>query len=120
MKKVLSKKLALFCAALLIFSCSDFEEINEIDLTNIIDVIQDPTQEMQEAMEIISSLEPRPGRPFFARDSERYIVPDFYVYNVGGELQIQLNRDFPRVRISNYYKNLIKKDIYHGNSNTKC
>jgi len=87
-----------------------FEEINEIDLTNIIDVIQDPTQEMQEAMEIISSLEPRPGRPFFARDSERYIVPDFYVYNVGGELQIQLNRDFPRVRISNYYKNLIKKE----------
>lgn len=29
MKKVLSKKLALFCAALLIFSCSDFEEINK-------------------------------------------------------------------------------------------
>ncbi|WP_418604663.1 SusD/RagB family nutrient-binding outer membrane lipoprotein [Hwangdonia sp.] len=29
MKKVLSKKLALFCATLLIFSCSDFEEINK-------------------------------------------------------------------------------------------
>jgi RNA polymerase sigma-54 factor len=25
-------------------------------------------------------------------------------------LQIQLNRDFPKVRISNYYKNLIKKE----------
>ena len=85
-----------------------FKDINEIDLNNIVDAIQDPTLEMQEAMEIISSLEPRPGRPFFARDSERYIVPDFYVYNVGGELQIQLNRDFPRVRISNYYKNLMR------------
>ncbi len=29
MKKVLSKTLALFCATLLIFSCSDFEEINK-------------------------------------------------------------------------------------------
>jgi len=87
-----------------------FEEINENDLTNIEDVLQDSTPEIQEAMAVILSLEPRPGRPFFAQDSEKYIVPDFYVYNVGDELQIQLNRDFPRVRISNYYKNLIKKE----------
>ncbi len=87
-----------------------FEELNENDLTNIMDVIQDSTQEIQEAMSVISSLEPRPGRPFFAKDSEKYIVPDYYVYNVGDELQIQLNRDFPKVRISNYYKNLIKKE----------
>lgn len=87
-----------------------FEELNENDLSDIIDVIQNSTQEIQEAMSVISSLEPRPGRPFFAKDSEKYIVPDFYVYNVGDELQIQLNRDFPRVRISNYYKNLIKKE----------
>lgn len=87
-----------------------FEKLNENDLSDIIDVIQNSTQEIQEAMSVISSLEPRPGRPFFAKDSEKYIVPDFYVYNVGDELQIQLNRDFPRVRISNYYKNLIKKE----------
>lgn len=87
-----------------------FEAINENDLTNIMHAIEGLTQEMKEAMEIISSLEPRPGRPFFVKDSEKYIVPDFYVYNVGGELQIQLNKDFPRVRISNYYRNLIKKE----------
>ena len=63
----------------------------------------------QEAMLVISSLEPRPGRPFFNQDTEKYIVPDFYVYKVGNELQIQLNRDFPKVRISSYYRNLIKK-----------
>jgi len=86
------------------------EELNEKDLSNIEDVLQDSTEEIQEAMSVISSLEPRPGRPFFVKDSEKYIVPDFYVYNVGDELQIQLNRDFPRVRISNYYKTLIKKE----------
>ena len=87
-----------------------FEDINENDLTNILDAIHDSTQEVQEAMAAISSLEPRPGRPYFVKDSEKYIVPDFYVYNMGDELQIQLNRDFPRVRISNYYKSLIKKE----------
>ena len=86
------------------------EELNEKDLSNIEDVLQNSTQEIQEAMSVISSLEPRPGRPFFSKDSEKYIVPDFYVYNVGEELQIQLNRDFPRVRISNYYKTLIQKE----------
>ena len=86
------------------------EELNENDLSNIEDIIQDSAQQIQEAMSVISSLEPRPGRPFFAKDSEKYIVPDFYVYNVGNELQIQLNREFPKVRISNYYKNLIKKE----------
>jgi RNA polymerase sigma-54 factor len=63
----------------------------------------------EEAMMVISSLEPRPGRPFFNQDTEKYIVPDFYVYKVGNELQIQLNRDFPKVRISSYYRSLIKK-----------
>ncbi len=87
-----------------------FEELNENDLSNIVDAIEDCSEEMNEAMAVISSLEPRPGRPFFDKDSEKYIVPDYYVYKVGDELQIQLNRDFPRVRISNYYKNLIKKE----------
>ena len=40
MKKVLSKKLALFCAALLIFSCSDFEEINENPLAATSDQVE--------------------------------------------------------------------------------
>jgi RNA polymerase sigma-54 factor len=66
--------------------------------------------EAQEAMTVISTLEPRPGRPFFKKDTEKYIVPDFFVYKVGNELQIQLNRDFPKVRISGYYRNLIKKE----------
>lgn len=87
-----------------------FEELNEKDLGTIEEVLHDPSEEVQEAMAVISSLEPRPGRPFFLKDSEKYIVPDFYVYKVGDELQIQLNKDFPKVRISNYYRSLIKKE----------
>jgi len=87
-----------------------FEELNEEDVNSIEEVLNDPSEEVQDAMAVISSLEPRPGRPFFSKDSEKYIVPDFYVYKVGDELQIQLNKDFPKVRISNYYRSLIKKE----------
>ncbi len=86
------------------------EKLDELDIKSVVETLENSSEEIQEAMSIISSLEPRPGRPFFSKDSEKYIVPDFYVYNVGNELQIQLNRDFPKVRISNYYKNLIKKE----------
>ena len=67
-------------------------------------------EEVKEALSVITSLEPRPGRPFFQKDTEKYIVPDFYVYKIGNELQIQLNRDFPKVRISSYYRALLKKE----------
>src|SRR3990167_7579223 len=55
-------------------------------------------------------LEDLDGKDFFENDPEKYIVPDFYVYKVGNELQVQLNRDFPKVRISSYYRNLLKKE----------
>ncbi|MCL4245939.1 MAG: RNA polymerase factor sigma-54 [Candidatus Dadabacteria bacterium] len=67
-------------------------------------------EEVKEALSVISSLEPRPGRPFYQKDTEKYIVPDFYVYKIGNELQVQLNRDFPKVRISSYYRSLLKKE----------
>ncbi|MFQ5786754.1 MAG: RNA polymerase sigma-54 factor, partial [Thermodesulfobacteriota bacterium] len=64
---------------------------------------------VEKAVSVISTLEPKPGRPFYKKDTEKYIVPDFFVYKVGDDLQIQLNREFPKVRVSHYYKNLINK-----------
>jgi RNA polymerase sigma-54 factor len=66
-------------------------------------------EEAKKAVEVISRLEPKPGRPFYSKDSEKHIVPDFYIYKVGDELQLQLNKDTPKVRVSHYYKNLLNK-----------
>lgn len=68
-------------------------------------------KDVEKAVSAISSLEPKPGRPFYSKDSEKYIVPDFFVHKLGNELQIQLNREFPKVRVSQYYKNLISKGM---------
>lgn len=78
----------------------DFDKIaTELDIS--------PT-EIQELAATISSLEPRPGRPYFISDQEKFILPDYYIYKVGTEYQLQLNKDLPRIRISGYYRNFIR------------
>jgi RNA polymerase sigma-54 factor len=82
--------------------------VGKRDYEKIADTIGISIEEVEQAASLISSLEPKPGRPFYMKDTEKYIVPDFYVYKIGNDLQIQLNRDFPKVRVSQYYKTLIK------------
>ncbi len=57
-----------------------------------------------EAVSLISSLEPRPGRAFTDKEPQ-YITPDIHVTKVGGEWVILLNEDgLPKLRISSYYR----------------
>lgn len=64
---------------------------------------------IQEAIEIIGTLDPAPGRRF-AEDSNRVVVPDVTVEKENGEWQILLNQDYiPRLRLSGTYKDLIAK-----------
>jgi RNA polymerase sigma-54 factor len=54
------------------------------------------------AVEIIKSLEPRPGRPFSEQRTE-YIVPDIFVTKTGRGFTISLNHDeLPYLRVSSF------------------
>ena len=64
-------------------------------------------EEILEIEAVITSLEPKPGRPYYTKDATRNIVPDFYVYKVGDNLQMQSNRSFPRLRISSYCRKIL-------------
>lgn len=62
------------------------------------------------AVRIIISLDPHPGR-VYSDEEPIYILPDVYVYKVGGEYVIMLNDEgLPRLKISNYYKDILKKE----------
>ena len=67
-------------------------------------------QEVMEASQIIiHELEPKPGRPYLASDTN-YVVPDVYVIKVEDNYVIQLNDDgLPRVRINPYYRKLLSR-----------
>lgn len=69
-----------------------------------------PVDEVVAAVRIIVNLDPHPGR-IYSDEEPQYIVPDVYVYKLGNEYVIMLNDEgLPRLKISNYYREILKKD----------
>ncbi len=65
-------------------------------------------EEIVEMTKIIYTMDPKPGRQFLSNDTQ-YVSPDVYVYKVGDEYMVSLNEDgMPRLRISNFYKNVLQ------------
>ena len=84
-------------------------DISEKNFKHMASSLDLAIEDVMDIASTISSLEPRPGRPFYTKDAEKFIVPDYFVYKVGNELQIQLNKDLPKIRINNYYRSLLKR-----------
>lgn len=60
------------------------------------------------AINVIKSLEPRPGLQF-TDEEPQYINPDVFVYKVENEFIIWVNDDgMPRLHVNNFYKNAIR------------
>jgi RNA polymerase sigma-54 factor len=66
-----------------------------------------PLAQVLAAVETISQLDPKPGRPF-STDEARIIIPDVFVYKIEGDYIVVLNDDgLPKLRINTYYRNLL-------------
>jgi len=62
------------------------------------------------AVDIIKSLEPRPGRQF-SEEQTQYIYPDIFVYKFEDDFVITLNDDgMPKLRINSFYKKSIESN----------
>ena len=65
--------------------------------------------EVQEALERIARLEPRPGRAFLP-DNDQYVLPEVFVQRVGDDFVVTNNNEhIPHLRISNTYKDLMSQ-----------
>jgi RNA polymerase sigma-54 factor len=63
--------------------------------------------EVQDALERIGKLEPRPGRAFLP-DNDQYILPEVFVTRSGDDFVVTTNNEhIPHLRISNAYKDLM-------------
>jgi RNA polymerase sigma-54 factor len=68
-----------------------------------------PLKEIHDAVALIASLEPKPGKNF-SRDEPRYITPDVYIFRIDGRFVVTLNDDgLPRLRINSYYRGIMSK-----------
>jgi RNA polymerase sigma-54 factor len=64
---------------------------------------------VQEALERIARLEPRPGRAFLP-DNDQYILPEVFVQKSGDDFIVTTNNEhIPHLRISNTYKDLMSQ-----------
>jgi RNA polymerase sigma-54 factor len=65
--------------------------------------------QVQEALERIARLEPRPGRAFLP-DNDQYVLPEVFVQKSGDDFVVTTNNEhIPHLRISNTYKDLMSQ-----------
>lgn len=66
-------------------------------------------EDIQAAVEVIKGFNPKPGASFPVAGDQIYVTPDVFIEKVDGEYVVTLNeRDIPRLRINNLYKEAIK------------
>ncbi len=76
-------------------------------------------EEVIDMCKIIYSMDPKPGRAYMTNDTQ-FVTPDVYVYKVGEDYMVSLNEDgLPRLRISNFYKNVLKSGTGGKNATTQ-
>ena len=72
--------------------------------------------ELKEAIEVISKLNPKPGISSSSISTANQIIPDFILTIEEGNIQISLNnRNFPNLKISNSYKEMLKGYVNNKN-----
>lgn len=85
------------------------EVLGSRDYAQIMRRMQITREQLQQAVELIQTLNPRPGSRIEASRAE-YVVPDVVVRKVRNQWRVELNPDaVPRLRINTAYANLIKR-----------
>lgn len=87
------------------------EHLGDLETRNyqgIARALKVPMEKVIECVQIISELEPVPGRQF-GGDATQYIVPDVYVFKLADEWHVTMNDDgLPRLQVSHLYKNMVE------------
>jgi RNA polymerase sigma-54 factor len=66
-----------------------------------------PLEEVLEAVSIITTFEPKPGRQYTDEETI-YISPDIYVFKMGDNYEIVLNEDgLPKLKVNAYYRDIL-------------
>jgi RNA polymerase sigma-54 factor len=68
-----------------------------------------PVAEIEIALTLLRSLQPRPGLPFQAHEPD-YVTPDVFVQKKQGRWTVALNPEhMPRLKINSHYQGMIKR-----------
>ena len=77
------------------------------DVSGLVRVLQKPEVEVLDWLDLIESLDPRPGSTLSAKPPS-YVVPDVMIYKKDGSWVVELNDDsLPKLRISSSYRQFL-------------
>jgi len=87
-----------------------FEEFTKKHYDRIQKVLSLTDDELKLAIQQIVRLTPKPGGNIGENASDHYVIPDFFIYNNGGKLELTLNsRNAPDLRVSEGYKEMLRE-----------
>lgn len=93
------------------------EELAKHDYTELLKSTKLSREVLQQAINLIQSLNPRPGGQIQSH-TPNYIIPDVFVKKVKNEWVVDLNPEIaPKLRINNYYANLINRNNNSSSGN---
>ena len=79
------------------------------DYTRLARKMKLATGDLQQVIQLVQGLNPRPGAQFSTSETE-YIVPDVFVVRKKGKWVVELNNDsLPKLRINSLYANMVKR-----------
>jgi len=82
--------------------------LEQKDLKRIARLQKADIKEVVKSYQVITELEPKPGRPF-GGEVTQYVIPDVFIYKRGSEYVVNMNQEtIPRLRINPYYQNMLK------------
>ena len=88
------------------------------DYTQLMRRLKLSRDELRQVVELIQSMNPRPGSQVTAGEPE-FIVPDVFVRQRKGRWVVELNPDaMPRLRINPYYASLVRRADNSADNNT--
>ena len=91
--------------------------LKDLELKNYVHIahkLKVPLRDVEIAVLLISRMNPKPGS-MYSEDKIQPIIPDVYIVKAGDEYKIILNDDgLPRLRISNFYREIMAGLTDHG------
>lgn len=88
------------------------------DFGQLMRVLELDKEQLQQVMDLVRSLNPRPGAQIESEAPE-YVIPDVFVRKVKGVWRVELNPEaFPRLRVNSHYAGLIKRSDNSADNNT--
>jgi RNA polymerase sigma-54 factor len=91
--------------------------LKDLELKNYVHIahkLKVPLREVEIAVLLISRMNPKPGS-VYSEDKIQTVIPDVYIVKAGDEYKIILNDDgLPRLRISNFYREIMAGLNDHG------